>query len=252
MIVAGIDLATQPAGTAGCLLDWGTREVLDVRVGLNDHAITAMHARADITAIDAPLGWPVGFARLVGRYAQGEPWPPEPPVLDLWFRATDRAAVERGAGRPLSVSSDKLARAAERAVRLLTRLGAPEAPLPRAGGRVVEVYPAGTLRRWGIPVLDDAGRRVSYKSGAGAAAARARILGHLVADGRLRIRDVDATRLVATDDALDALVAALAGVAAALGAAFAPRPGEEARLAPLEGWLWLPDRPLAELPDGAT
>ena len=63
MIGAGIDLATQPAGTAGCLLDWETRKVLDVRVGLDDHAIAALHAHADITAIGSPLGSSAGTRR---------------------------------------------------------------------------------------------------------------------------------------------------------------------------------------------
>jgi hypothetical protein len=52
--------------------------------------------------------------------------------------------------------------------------------------------------------------------------------------------------LVATDHALDALVAALVARAHASGQTRPPNHDETA-LAVTEGWIWLPDRPIGEL-----
>jgi predicted nuclease with RNAse H fold len=246
----GIDLAAQPAGTAACVLAWeeGERRVESIELGVDDDRIATLHRDVDVTAIDAPFGWPVAFARRVGAYAAGAPWPDEPPGPDLWLRHTDLVATGVAKGPPpLSVSSDRIARPAARAARLLTRLGEPGQPFPRAGRRVVEVYPAGSLRCWGVPTLDAAGRRSSYKRGPEAAEIRAHILERIRSETGLAADDKPAGVLVATDHALDALVAALTGVAVLQGKALAPRSPEEAALAALEGWIWLPDGTLGTL-----
>jgi hypothetical protein len=52
---------------------------------------------------------------------------------------------------PLSVSADRIAHVALRCAVLLAELDASGRPVDRSGsGHVVEVYPAASLRRWGL------------------------------------------------------------------------------------------------------
>jgi predicted nuclease with RNAse H fold len=239
VITLGIDLASRPERTAACTIDWtdGRARVVDLACGQDDEALLARIAAADKVGIDAPFGWPEAFVDAVARFHAGGPWPAAP-VVALRYRETDRVVAARTGRWPLSVSTDLIGVPAFRVARLLTRLAEHGEKVDRAGGgRLVETYPAAALRVWGFA-------STGYKRPAGRPS-----LGRLLAALRKRTRnwlDVDATarRLCGrSDDALDALVAALIARASALGLC-APPPAEHAARAALEGWIALPE------PDG--
>ena len=135
---------------------------------------------------------------------------------------------------PLSVSSDLIAVPAMRAVRLLAEVAAAGEAIDRSGsGRFVEVYPAAALHVWGFPSR-------GYKRTKGAEV-RARLVSDLAqrtADW-LTLSEQDWARCTASDDMLDALVAALVARAASKGRC-KPIPPSDRELAKEEGWIALP------------
>ena len=70
----GVDLAAQREKTAGCVLAWdGTGVSVEfLGLGLDDPDIVRRAADADVTAIDAPFGWPRPFADALRAYAAGD------------------------------------------------------------------------------------------------------------------------------------------------------------------------------------
>jgi predicted nuclease with RNAse H fold len=235
MLTFGVDLASKDGLTAGCLVSWEDRPVVvNVMRPLSDDSIVRWSRDPSVaaTAIDAPFGWPSSFANAIATYDLGRPFP-EPSGEDLWLRVTDRV-VQKTFRRPLSVSSDKIAYPAVRAARLLSRLG-PNPPARRDGlDGVIEVYPAAALAKWMI----DPGR---YKRPDGLEARRT-LLAALVE--KLPGLDVGGfgSTLVATDHAIDALVASLVARAYLLRQVQWPDEAQ-AEAAAVEGWIWLPDRP---------
>ena len=242
MLTLGVDLATKDARTALCLIRWGdgppSLEHLVAR-DVSDGMIRAFASDADVVAIDAPFGWPIPFVDAVGAYAAGSPWPRQRPG-GLWLRRTDLVVQAAIGGRfPLSVSSDRIARPAERAARLLTLLGQAERPAARDGSDgVIEVYPAGALRHWGIHVE-------GYKDPA-AMNLRAQIRDALISATGLRLSDDEHVALAATDHALDALVASLVGRAFGIDGTHRPE-GPDIAIARREGWIYLPTIGLHQL-----
>lgn len=212
VITFGVDLASQDRSTAGCLIEWSDRpRVVEVVRPLSDDSIVRLagDAAVAVTAIDAPLGWPAAFVRSVAAYGMGGPFPD--PGEDLWLRATDRIVWAAVGRRPLSVSSDRIAYPAVRAARLLSRLG-PGRPARRDGSDgIIEVYPAGALAAWGI----DPGR---YKRPDAVDVRRSLLTALVEALPGLELRGQEPI-LVATDHALDALVATLVAQAHAIGQA---------------------------------
>ena len=235
MLTFGVDLASQDRRTAGCLVRWHDRPVVvEVMHPLSDDTIVrwARDPEVGVTAIDAPFGWPRAFVDAVAQYGLGRPFPDA--GTDLWLRGTDRAVWAAVRRRPLSVSGDRIAYPAVRAARLLSRLG-PGRPAHRNGSdRVIEVYPAAALAAWEI----EPGR---YKQRDGLEA-RCALLSALVE--ALPGLDVGEhyPALVATDHAIDAMIAALVARAYLLGQV-CRRTEAQAKDAAVEGWIWLPDRP---------
>ena len=225
MRTLGVDLAAQPKGTAACEINWETGDVW-VRNGADDadliRAARDTLGSGGLVAIDAPFGWPVEFVQAISRHAAHERFG-SAATPELRLRRTDR----RVSGRlPLSVSSDRIAIVAFRAARLLDELG----PLRRDGSdRVIEVYPAAALRRWGL-------ERPGYKKDAGARGwISSAIEAALPALGIAAVR----VSFGASDDALDALIAALVGRAKSLDLVD-PIPADDVDVALVEGWIWLP------------
>lgn len=103
-------------------------------------------------------------------------------------------------------------------------------------GLLVEVFPAAALRLWGLP----------FKGYKGAANRRAReaLLQAIMAAVRGLDLDSFVSRLLESDDALDALVCAIVARFAALGLTLAPADIETANV---EGWIHVPTSPLASL-----
>lgn len=227
---------------------WGkTNAVIEqLALGATDHTLVEAARRADKVGIDCPLGWPVAFVDFVQRHARGEIRPGEGRDIEarrpLAYRRTDLAVVHAGGPIPLSVSSDRIGRAAMRAAGLLSALALPGEPVDRSGrARIVEVYPAAALRRWGYE-----SRR--YKGGANAGTRRILVDRFLDATSSwLVISSEHRAACTASDDVFDAVIAALNARAAALpGAVSVPGP-DEVSDAVIEGWIAVPVGELADL-----
>ena len=245
---AGVDLAAEPRGTALAVIDWGEgrARVRNLALGVADDAIVAAAASVDKIGIDCAFGWPLEFVEFVSAYAQGEPaelavdggmnW-----RRSLAFRETDRDVRRRTGRWPLSVATDRLGLTAMRCAGLLGRLQASGLPIDRSGaGSAVEVYPGASLRLWGFDT-----RRYRVDPGA-----RDRLVRALADEAHWLELGTHRELMVASDDALDAVVAALAARSAQLGHAEGPPAGLLGR-ARREGWIALPDGPLARLLPGA-
>jgi predicted nuclease with RNAse H fold len=158
MLTLGIDLSAEPKKTAAALIGWsGTGASLEsLDVGADDETLLALIARADKVGIDCPLGWPVGFVDFVIAHRDRRLSPGAgariPDREALAFRVTDRYLMAEKVGLPLSVSTDRIGRAAMRVAGLLASIEQQTGQrVDRAGnGKVVEVYPAAALRRWGF------------------------------------------------------------------------------------------------------
>jgi predicted nuclease with RNAse H fold len=228
MITLGIDLSSMPPGTAACSIVWSeNRGVVRPPVcPCTDDRLYVLISEAEAIGIDAPFGWPEAFVEAVANW-----------TLDLWneeerdrlrFRETDRVVCQHAELWPLSVSSDRIALPAMRAMALLRRHKVQD----RSGGdgRFFEVYPAGSLHLWGLPWK-------GYKQkGAKCAALRKEILGEICK--RLPWLDVPDS-YAESSDALDALVASLTARAAKQGLTDKPKPDQLA-VARREGWIHLP------------
>ncbi len=237
MGVLGIDLAARAKKTYACALDAseGTLHATII-AGCDDVRLRELAVDRDKVAIDAPFGWPREFVEALDAHRRFHPWPAPDDGRDdafraaLSFRATDRVVMHTR--RPLSVSTDKLGVTAMRCAHLLHRWSAAGDAVDRAGrGTFVEVYPAAALMRWG---LTGSGYKGSDTSTLG------RLLdGLLAAAPPLELSQSDRALCAASDDAFDALVAALVAQAALLGLTDGP-PREHTEQAAEEGWIHLP------------
>lgn len=240
MLTGGVDLAAQPARTAGCVLEWddaGGAVVRSLAQPMDDDAVVALVGECEKTGIDAPFGWPEPFVAAVAAHERGEAWPgraredAEDYRRELSLRATDRYVIDRCGQRPLSVSTDKIGVVAMRCALILDGLEDAD----RTGtGLVAETYPAAALKGWGLAPA-------GYKRTSGTAARR-ELVGALLE--RVPRLDVGALRpdLEASDDKLDALVCALIARAVAQGRT-EPPPEHLLRRARTEGWIHLPAGP---------
>ena len=246
MRTLGVDLAAADVRTAVATLEWsaGRASVQAVHVGVSDdHLVEAMLA-VDKAGLDCPLGWPAKFISFLVAQQNGELPPPDHADPASWrrelaYRLTDDVVRAETGLIPLSVSADRIAHAAFRCASLLARLTAAGKPVDRCGdGVVVEVYPAATLRRWGLT-------HRGYKT-PGRGAGHGFLVDELTAAAPwLRLGPYE--QLCRTShDAFDAVVAAMAARAAALGHVLAPDAAQRAA-ARTEGWIALPTCGLDEL-----
>jgi hypothetical protein len=225
------------------VIDWpaGAAVLARLQLGASDGDIVTAALGADRAGIDCALGWPDEFVAFVAAHADAGTAPEVDGGGDwrrtLAYRETDRV-VHAATGRwPLSVSTDRLGLTAMRCAGLLGRLRAAGIDVDRTGdGDIAEVYPGASLRRWGFDTtryrVDPDARRMLLRA-VQAEAPWLDLGGH----GPLMVR---------SGDAFDAVIAALAARAAALGR-FA-RPDERQReRARREGWIALPDGALADL-----
>ncbi len=238
----GIDLASQPRQTAACLIAWETdRAVVErIEAALDDAALEAVVAQADLTGIDAPFGWPAPFVAWLVRSHGGEVSTDEEiaPAWDadhlrrLRYRATDHVVRERMGRWPLRVATDLISIVAMRCTGLLQRLGVGD---KLGGDGVVEVYPALALALGGIPAA-------GYK-GSGKDAVRTQVLhGEILARCPwLTMTEDQIARCIRTDHALDALLSSLVARCFAVGAVEAID-GRHREIAQREGWIVIPAR----------
>ncbi len=245
MRTIGVDLAAGVPGTALAEIAWsgGGARLTRLEVGVEDAAIVASVGEDGWLGLDCPLGWPDAFVDFVRAHHGGTA--PASGEVDggaewrrgLVYRRTDVVVRERIGRWPLSVSTDRLGVTALRGAGLLRRLAEAGFPVDRAGeGRLFEVYPGGSLRIWGF---DTTKYRVD-------ATRRATLLAAL--QQRAPWFDIGGfgAGAVASADAFDAVIAALATRAAATGRFV--RPGaDDLEVARREGWVALPEGRMEEL-----
>ncbi len=239
----GIDLASQPRQTAACQIAWDaeTAVVERIEVGLDDNALCERVARADLSGIDAPFGWPEPFVTWLIQSHGGELSAEAGAAAPTWdadyvrrlrFRVTDFEVHEWTGSWPLSVSTDLISVVAMCCTGLLQRLGVHD---KLGGDGVVEVYPALALRLWGIPAR-------GYK-GPGNAALRERVLreGVLARCPWLAMTAGQLGQCIRSDHALDSLVSSLIVRCVAVGQV-EPIEATQLAITRQEGWIVLPRR----------
>ena len=234
----GIDLAAQAKETAACVIEWRSAPatVIALHVGLDDAAIDRLiHEHRPVkVGIDAPFGWPAAFVDTLAEYQSSGRWIGSD-TRPLRLRRTDLAVTEQSGQQPLSVSSDRIAVTAMRCAALLTRLAGDE-QVDRAGtGLCAEVYPAASLRQWGLLPRGYKGNKPEH--------VRARVaLVTAFFEGSatwLLLTGEQKALVEATDHALDALLSAVTVGALVSGRTIAIEDGDLAA-ARQEGWIHLP------------
>jgi predicted nuclease with RNAse H fold len=248
MITVGVDLSAEPAKTVVAVLRWEQERAVVEQLWprASDDDIVRLAGPATKIGIDCPLGWPVDFVDFVVRHHRGTVKRDEassiPAREKLAYRRTDLVVRKMGGPAPLSVSTDRIGRAAMRAAGLLAGLGVGIGPADRTGlGRVVEVYPAAALKQWGFnPRLYKGNRNVD---------ALKRLVDHFLARATWISISADMRRQCeSSDDVFDAVVAAI-NARAAINKDWVSQPtdDETRSVARTEGWIAVPQCPLADL-----
>ena len=155
------------------------------------------------------------------------------------MRRTDLFVRDKLRLVPMSVSADRIAHVALRCAVLLAKLDASGRPVDRSGtGAVVEVYPAASLRGWGL-------RHRGYKRPRTPEVLAVAADDLLAAAPWLDCGPHEET-IRRSHDAFDAVVAALTARAASLGLTCPPG-GDDLAAAATEGWIAIPASPISEL-----
>jgi predicted nuclease with RNAse H fold len=250
MRTVGVDLSATKARTACATIEWQRREALvaEPQRGVGRAELLRQLAEGDWIGIDAPFGWPQPMIEAIRAYASEGAWP-EPEKQSFRYRRTDRYVheallAETGETHwPMSVASDRLAMTAVRSAELREEgFEGSGRRFDRAGDdRVLEVHPPAALLLWGIEASGyktsrDPGRRGPEGE------TRSALLAALDAKAPwLHWAEKAREACVRSDDALDAVLAALVARAGALGLTKAP-PAEDLQRARLEGWTHLPHK----------
>jgi len=222
----------------------GRAAVTDLVRGADDDVIVVALEDVGKAGIDCPLGWPEPFVAFLIAPQAGDVTVPAGLTGQQWrrklaWRLTDEAVREQTGLIPLSVAADRIGHAAMRCAGLLAYMASHGRPVDRCGtGPVVEVYPAASLKCWGLPWR-------GYKQ-----PPSTRPLGALVDDLQaaapwLELGPHEGLCRV-SHDAVDAVIAALTARAVAQGLATRPDKKQETA-ARSEGWIALPTSPLSQL-----
>lgn len=243
MLSVGVDLSAEVRKTYVAEVVWSDSraEVRHIAKHADDDDIVLAAQRADIVGIDCPFGWPSAFVDFVTEHRAGAVAAREGQPIEwrrrLAKRETDLRVREMVSGaQPLSVSADRIAHVAFRCAALLAGLETSGVPVDRSGqtGKVVEVYPAASLRRW-----FDIGS--GYK-GAQNTRELSQLLDRLLDEAPwLEISDDHKALCASNDDAFDAVITALTARAAWAGLTEGPGSAER-HAAKVEGWIAVPEK----------
>ncbi len=236
MITAGIDLASQPARTGRCVIDWAdSPQCVALSVGVSDAEIVATAVAAQKCGVDAPFGWPDDFVAAITDHHRGGH--PEVPVdtEDLRLRATDLWVWQHHGRRPLSVSTDLIGVTALRCVRIQRMVAdATGRSVDRTGtGLLVETYPAAALTTWGLPASGY--KRSSPRAGS----LLPRLAAEMISRFGIEMSPEHAALAASNDDAFDAIVCAIVARLVIAGETTLP-PAPLAAAAAREGWIHVP------------
>lgn len=253
MLTVGVDLAAEAKGTAVAWVEWDAERAVVRRVlwRADDEAVLGALAEADKAGIDCPLGWPDAFVAFVAEHQRGpvtmpDGFPDKGWKRPLTMRLTDLVAWRETGLRPLSVSADLIGHVALRCACLLAESARRGLVIDRSGGgKIAEVYPAASLKVWGL-------LHTGYKR-----RGDRQPLGALVDDLATRtapwLELGDAAPVCRErHDAFDAVIAALAARAVVLDLTRRPETPEEITAARTEGWIAFPrnETTLSQLPSG--
>lgn len=146
------------------------------------------------------------------------------------FGSSSMTGIDCPVGRP-----------AMRCAVIQAKIAAEYGPQARDGsGRLAEVYPAASLKTWGLLAR-------GYKGGRAPEAERLGVvLDHLAAAAPWLDLAGHEDRLAASDDLFDAVIASLTARAVSLGQTLPP-PQHHAAAALTEGWIHVPSGQLADL-----
>ncbi|MFF2030922.1 DUF429 domain-containing protein [Arthrobacter sp. NPDC058192] len=248
MRTLGVDLAAAAKKTAAAVIEWagGGARLAHLSLDVGDDEIVRLFAGCDMTGIDCPLGWPDAFLPFLAGHLASD----AVPVLGhdgiegrrlLAYRDTDRFVTGRTGLIPLSVSADRLAHPAMRCAVIQAKIARDVGPQPRDGsGGLAEVYPAASLKLWGIHARGYKGR------GDPEAAQLATALAGLTRKAPWLDLAGYGADLAASDDMFDAVIASLTARAVRLGQTLRPGAGDAAA-ALTEGWIHLPSGQLSGL-----
>jgi len=237
--IIGIDCATHPSrvGVALGLVNQQTAKLLQVEVGGRDSSIVKIivnwinESKLVLLALDAPLGWPASLGEALVSHTAGQPIAAKPD--ELFRRVTDHIVKEKIGKQTLDVGADRIARTAYAALILLQELREitghmiPLAWHSRLEHSVaaIEVYPAGTLRAYGLPAS-------GYKK------EDRRHVRHAIISGirrHIQLPD-DLSILYDNSDVLDAAICVLAATDFLSGNVISPT---NQKTAQKEGWIWV-------------
>ena len=242
MLIAGLDLAAEPKGTALAIVDWSgqSAKLLQLNVGVDDEFIVANVREAEKLGIDCALGWPIEFVDFVQRHSSGDNTEVSGDMESrrrLAYRETDRAVRELTGRWPLSVSTDRLGLTAMRCAGLLSKLQTDGVTIDRSGAcKVVEIYPGASLRLWGF---DTSGYRTSSDL-------RAKLLEAIKLSAPWFEPGEFAQLMIQSCDAFDAVIASFTARSAQMGLSTKPSKAV-AKQARIEGWIALPESSLGKL-----
>jgi hypothetical protein len=241
VLTAGVDLSAEETNTCLARIEWrlGEATVVDLRQQVSNALIVDATQEVFKIGIDCPFGWPVAFVDFVNAHQRGDVSAPPGLPIDWRRRLANRMtdlAVRRETGLvPLSVAADRIAHAAMRCAALLAEIHAAGTVVDRTGqtGKLVEVYPAASLMRWKLT-------HRGYKRRANSGALSTLVDSVLTSAPWLHLVGYEEL-CRSSDDAFDAVVAALSARASACGQTLKPSP-DEAEHAAREGWIAIPLR----------
>lgn len=244
--MVGVDLSAEAGKSAVAWLDFtaSAATVQNLVVHADDDQIVDAISHAEKAGIDCPLGWPDRFVAFLAQHHADRVLKPayfegKLGRRQLVRRLTDHHVHDHTDLNPLSVSADRIGHVAMRCACLLARLADAGQPVDRVGdGVVVEVYPAATLKIWGLA-------HRGYKGSAGIGDLNKSVDSLLTAAPWLQLGAFE-TPCRTRDDAFDAVICALTARVALLGQTMRP-PTDQLDVVRAEGWIALPTAPLSAL-----